>query len=114
MGTRRRPIPSPRGSVTAPWPFRSASTSLRTTCATSSKRRAPWSGSSRDMDTPGIVQDAWLAEIMGRPVFLVDLGVREREGATWEAVSAHLASSGRAFSYGRVDAARVDAARRLA
>jgi ribosomal protein S18 acetylase RimI-like enzyme len=52
--------------------------------------------------------DAWLAEIMDRPVFRV--GDPDDDGA----LAAHVRGQARAFYYAKIDAARIDAVRRLA
>jgi ribosomal protein S18 acetylase RimI-like enzyme len=56
--------------------------------------------------------DAWLAEVMARPVFRVGGALDgDGDGAT---LAAHVRGQARAFYYAKVDAGRIDTVRRLA
>jgi dTDP-4-amino-4,6-dideoxy-D-galactose acyltransferase len=60
-----------------------------------------------------ITEDGWLAGLMGRPVFRVDLAGPQSDQAAEERLREHSRQQARAFYYTKVDAARVDTARRL-
>jgi dTDP-4-amino-4,6-dideoxy-D-galactose acyltransferase len=60
-----------------------------------------------------IKPDGWLAGLMGRPVFRVDLAGPEGDQGADERLREHSRQQARAFYYAKVDAVRVDTARRL-
>jgi dTDP-4-amino-4,6-dideoxy-D-galactose acyltransferase len=59
-----------------------------------------------------IREDAWLAEIMARPVFRLEAG--EPASADADALAAHVRQQERGFYYAKVDAERIDTVRLLA